>query len=174
MANPFKTFGKALGAIAPTAAKLAARSTPLGGVVLDLVGDKLGIDDKNPNVLAGALDNLSPEDKIKIAEVEAWAKVEDSREDTKKLEIETKDKQSARDIFGDNPWVIGLAYLLVICFMGIVVFILHTVLEEDREISAVGGNLIFSIVSYMAGFVSAVVTFFFGPMALKKIMNNNA
>tara|TARA_Y100000114_G_scaffold125682_1_gene121849 strand:- start:56 stop:529 length:474 start_codon:yes stop_codon:yes gene_type:complete len=144
-----------LSTLAPTVGK--AIGGPMGGMAIKMVADKLGISNTtNPVKLEKYLEE-HPEaiGLLQEAEAEFAQTVEDRKIDLDNFKVDSPDRQSARELFGEDPTPKIFA---IISLMGFLAYIFLVTFRAE----AVDDALANIILGYLGGLISGISAFFFG------------
>lgn len=179
MSNPFKAIANAAKkAGLLNIAKAATKAVP-GGVIfkgiLDGVGESLGLETRDPDAIAAAIDNSTPEEREELARIDANLKIELDRNFTKRAAIHRESTKDAQSQYGgmeiwNKIFVDILALVIVVSFVGLIALVIWEVMES--EITSTASNLIFFGLGHLSSNVSSVVGFFFGSSSAGEMIMN--
>ena len=155
---------KTLGAVAPTIA--TALGGPLAGIAVGMATKALGLESGDEGALAAAVASGDPNVLVKLKEVEAQFKLEMKRLDISLEELNTKDRDSARNLAiakGVLPQVILSAIYTVGYFWMMVELVSGTIkIAEGTE------NLVLPLIGIMSAAQIQIMNFWFGSSAGSK------
>lgn len=160
-------LGKALGRIAPVLGRAAAKAVP-GGAVAELlvsaVADRLGLSTRDPDAVAAAVEQASDDDKVRLRELETELERDLARTGLARAKVAAADRAGARRMaLASGSWTTPtLAVMIVVGFFGVAGWIVWEMMHVEGEIDQVTSNIVFSLLSYVAGLATSVVTFYFG------------
>lgn len=150
------SWRKIVSTIAPVIG--TALGGPLGGVAVNTITKALGISDASDDNLQSEINNLTP-DKIRIlqeADKKFALEMEKLKIDVYKLDNEDRKNARDRQIKLDSKTPDILAFLLTICFVGILITLIFV--HVSHETSAVIDILLGSLGT---AWISCI-TYFFG------------
>ena len=141
--------------LAPTVGK--AIGGPMGGMAVKLVADKLGVSNTtDPAKLEKYIEeNPSSIELLQQAETEFKKTLDERKIDLENFKVEVQDRQSAREIFGEDPTPKIFA---IISLLGFLFYIFLVTFRAE----AVDDALANIILGYLGGLISGISAFFFG------------
>ena len=144
-----------LASLAPTVGK--AIGGPMGGMAVKLVADKLGVSNTtDPAKLEKYIeDNPTSIELLQQAEDEFKKTLDERKIDLENFKVEVQDRQSAREIFGEDPTPKIFA---IISLLGFLFYIFRVTFRAE----AVDDALANIILGYLGGLISGISAFFFG------------
>ncbi len=153
-------IGEVVGTVAPALA--TALGGPLAGMATRAIAGKLlGNADASEDELRAAIQTASPEDLVRLKEVEADFKVQLKNAGVKLEEIAAGDRDSARrrqvDMGDWTPTVLGLA--IILGFFGILGAIMFV------EVPTNAATIINILLGALAAMTAQVGNYFFGSSA---------
>lgn len=144
-----------LASLAPTVGK--AIGGPMGGMAVKLVADKLGVSNTtDPSKLEKYIEeNPSSIELLQEAETEFKKTLDERKIDLENFKVEVQDRQSAREIFGEDPTPKIFAIISLLGFL----FYIFLVTFRAEDVDDALANI---ILGYLGGLISGISAFFFG------------
>lgn len=145
--------------VAPTIG--AALGGPMAGMAVKHIADKwLGEPGATEEDVAEAVLNATPEQMIRLKELDQGFKLQMRQMDIDVFALEVKDRESARTLFGINIWPqIGLSALFIVayfCFTGMLIaLVLPDIGEWQRSMLAL-------LIGILTGEIPRIMGFWFG------------
>ena len=144
-----------LSSLAPTVGK--AIGGPMGGMAVKLVADKLGVSNTtDPSKLEKYIEeNPASIELLQQAETEFKKTLDERKIDLENFKVEVQDRQSAREIFGEDPTPKIFAIISLLGFL----FYIFLVTFRAEDVDDALANI---ILGYLGGLISGISAFFFG------------
>ena len=153
------SWKKIIGGIAPTIA--TALGGPLAGTAVKyLSGQLLGDENASEAELEAAIASASPEDLARLKEIDANFKVEMERIGVDIFELETKDRQNARDMAAKTTLIpqMILSVVYIAGYFGLIYLLLFGDVAIKNEIRDMAQILI----GIMTTAIPMILQFWFG------------
>lgn len=153
-----------LGKVLPTIA--TAFGGPLAGVAVSFVADKLGLSDKTVEAVQAAISGASPEQLVRLKEIDSDLQKFFAGLDIKLEEIAGADRNSARERevkSGDSAAPRVLAAVIVAGFLSMVYMVLGGFVEGLKD--PVTAGLAGTLIGYVSAKADQVVSYYFGSTA---------
>jgi uncharacterized membrane protein YbhN (UPF0104 family) len=145
--------------IAPTLG--TALGGPMAGAATKFIADKmLGKKDASPQEIQELIVNASPEELIKLKELDQQFQIEMKSLELDVYELEYKDRDSARKLFEVNilPQII-LSTVFVLGYFGVLYFLMHSGIDDSSMIN----NPVFTtILGVLTAAIPQILSFWFG------------
>ena len=145
-----------LKAAIPTIA--SALGGPFAGLAAGFIASKLGIEDKTVDGITGLISGASPEDMVKIKEIDADLKKYFASLGLKEIELENADRNSARQremtVQDWTPRI--LSYLITLGFFGVMAYLIRYGKPES------GGDVLLVLVGSLGTAWTGIISYYFG------------
>jgi hypothetical protein len=153
-----------LRSIAPTLG--TALGGPMAGAATKFIADKLlGKADATQDEIQEAILGASPEQLIKLKELDSQFKLDMKNLQIDVYELEYKDRDSARKLFSVNIWPqITLSAIFVTGYFGVLYFLLNTGAQtSDGTVELMINNPVFTtILGVLTAAIPQILSFWFG------------
>jgi hypothetical protein len=146
-----------LGSIAPTLA--TAFGGPLAGMAVSIAGKALGLSDASQEQIEQVVVGSKPEDLLKLKQADADLKVALRSLDIKEEELEVKDRESARSIFGQGKIIISVLASVII---GSFLYMVWYMITNEKTIAPENALVVGTLIGYVSSKADQVVAYFFG------------
>ena len=149
--------------LAPTIAKTIASGNPVAKMAINILSDKLGIEEKNPAKIEKFLEN-NPDRvaEVKDADREFEDKIREMEIDLEAFQTEAEDAKDARRLFSKDRTSKAFALISLIGFLIYCFFV--TLMGAD--VDAATTNL---VIGYLGGLVSSAASSFYGSSSIVRI-----
>ena len=145
-----------LKAAIPTIA--SALGGPFAGLAAGFIASKLGLEDKTVDSISGLISGASPEDMVKIKEIDADLKKYFAGLGLKETELENADRNSARQremtVQDWTPRI--LSYLITLGFFGVVAYLIRYGKPEF------GSDVLLVLVGSLGTAWTGIISYYFG------------
>ena len=142
--------------LAPTIAKTIASGNPVAKMAINILSDKLGIEEKNPAKIEKFLEqNTDKAAEVKEADREFEDKIREMEIDLEAFNTEAQDAKDARRHFSKDRTSKAFALISLIGFLLYCFFV--TLMGDD--VSDATTNL---VIGYLGGLVSSAASSFYG------------
>lgn len=149
--------------IAPTLG--VALGGPMAGVATKFIADKmLGKRSASEQDIQEFVTNASPEDLVKLKEIDHQFKIDMKNLEIDVYELEYKDRDSARKLFAVNIWPqITLSTVFVLGYFGVLYFLMHGTADPQSLVTNPTMMGVFTtILGVLTAAIPQILNFWFG------------
>ena len=178
LGGAFKALGRGLASVAPSLAGAAISFAPGGGVVSALgrvaiqkAAEVLGVDTSPADgdeaqalAVAAALETATPDQLLALKKADQEFSLQMRNLELDRVQIYADDRADARSAGSKRAGntTAALGWVIIVGFYVVSGAVLYMVITEPDELNSTASNLIFSLLSYVAGVASTVCAYYFG------------